>query len=80
MASLRLIITSQLFVDIYCNTQTNRFDFSLIQNSTRIFGYDNLKSWHYHPVENPGSHCDCQEPDLEQIVSETAGVVSRFTG
>ena len=46
MASLRLIITPHLFIDIYCNTRTARFDFSLIQDSTRIFGYDNLKSWH----------------------------------
>lgn len=79
MASLRLVITPHLFIDIYCNTQTVRFDFSLIHNSNRIFGYDNLKSWHCHTFENPGAHLDCQEPTLEQMVSETATVVSSLT-
>ena len=79
MASLRLIITPQLFIDIYCNTRTTRFDFSLIHNSARIFGFDNLKSWHCHTVENPDTHRDCEEPTLEKMVSETKDVVSKLT-
>jgi hypothetical protein len=79
MASLRLIITPHLFIDIYCNTRTARFDFSLIQDSVRIFGYDNLQSWHHHPFENPDTHVDCLEPTLEQMVSEIALLVDKFT-
>jgi len=79
MASLRLIITPHLFVDIYCNTRTARFDFSLIQESVRIFGYDNLQSWHCHPFNNTDTHLDCQEPTLEQMISETAALIYRLT-
>lgn len=76
MVSLRLIISSYLFVDIYYNTQTKRFDFSLIQETSRIFGYDNLKTWHYHPLRSPQEHIECAEPSLEQIVVETSSIVA----
>jgi hypothetical protein len=75
MASLRLIISPRLFVDIYYNTLTGRFDFSLIQGTSRIFGYDNLKIWHFHPFDHPNDHVECIAPTLEQILVETSEVI-----
>ena len=72
---MRLIISSCFFVDIYYNTRTVRFDFSLIQGTSRVFGYDNLKTWHYHPYGRPEEHVYCAEPTLEQIVKETSSVI-----
>ncbi len=40
--SIRILITMGLFIDVYANTETNRYDFSLIDNNIRIFGYDIL--------------------------------------
>ncbi|BCB96534.1 hypothetical protein JZK55_14560 [Dissulfurispira thermophila] len=34
--SIRLLITRGLFIDVYANTETNRYDFSLIDNNIRI--------------------------------------------
>jgi len=76
MVSIRLFITPGLFVDIYFNTSTKRFDFSLIQDSARVFGYDNLRTWHYHPFEAPNTHVGCSEPTLNMVFKETAGVVA----
>ena len=45
-------------------------DFALIQNSKRIFGYDNLKEWHYHPYENPSEHILCDKPSIGKIISD----------
>ncbi len=68
--SLRIIKTQSLFIDIYANTETNRYDFSLIKDTERIFGYDNLGGWHYHPMKNPEQHIKCNEPSLMNILKE----------
>ena len=73
--SLRLVIKDALFIDIYFNALNGRFDFTLINNSRRIFGYDNLKSWHFHPYKNPDAHVECDRPTLRQIMRETSSVI-----
>ena len=78
MVSMRLIITPRLFVDIYFNTSTKRSDFSLILDSARVFGYDNLRTWHYHPFEAPNAHVGCPEPTLNVVFQEIAGIVARI--
>jgi hypothetical protein len=74
--SLRLMIDFELFIDIYFNVESRRFDFSLIAAGNRVFGYDNLKSWHYHPFDDPDSHVHCEEPELRLILEETARVIA----
>lgn len=73
--SLRILIAKGLFIDVYANIETNRYDFSLIKNNKRIFGYDNLGSWHRHPVENPERHVDCEEQSLEFILKEIVALI-----
>ena len=73
--SLRLVMTAVLFVDLYFNAENGRFDFTLIHNNKRVFGYDNLKNWHCHPFANPEEHLECNQPALRQIVQETASVI-----
>ncbi len=69
-ASLRILITSGFFIDIYANTETDRFDFSLIKDNSRVFGYDNLGGWHYHPSDKPDKHIECSEPSLNHLFKE----------
>jgi hypothetical protein len=73
--SLRIIIINSLFIDIYYNQDNKRFDFSLINQGNRIFGYDNLQNWHFHPFNEPNKHISCEEPTLEQIFIETIAIV-----
>jgi hypothetical protein len=42
----------------------------------RVFGYDTLNGWHYHPVDNPDLHLNCEQPTLRRIMEETAAVVN----
>jgi hypothetical protein len=74
-ASIRLHIDASFFIDIYCNTGNRRFDFSLIHSGKRIFGYDNLPEWHYHPIHKPECHVHCDEPSMRQVLEEMASVL-----
>ncbi len=48
--SIRVILSPILLIDIYANVKNGRYDFSLIKDDKRIFGYDNLGGWHRHPL------------------------------
>lgn len=73
--SLRILINKALFIDVYSNTDTERYDFSLIKDRKRIFGYDNLGGWHYHPLGKPDEHIKCRKPTLKQILKEITVVI-----
>jgi hypothetical protein len=74
-SSLRLVLDADLFIDIYFNADNGRFDFTLIRTGKRVFGYDNLRSWHYHPAEAPDTHVKCAAPSLRLIFEHTARTV-----
>jgi hypothetical protein len=59
------------FISLRYNARNGRMDIALITNKQRIFGYDNLKTWHYHPYENPSSHVSCDPPSLETMLADT---------
>jgi hypothetical protein len=75
-SSLRLVLDVELFIDIYFNSESLRLDFTLIMGSRRVFGYDNLKGWHYHPVDNPDLHVNREQPTLRRIMKETTEAVN----
>jgi len=70
-------LENNIFLAVRYNARNGRMDFALIQNQQRIFGYDNLKNWHYHPSENPNEHVFCSEPTIEQIVTEVKAVCAK---
>ncbi|MDY7034149.1 MAG: hypothetical protein SVY10_19870, partial [Thermodesulfobacteriota bacterium] len=49
---------------------TNRRSYSLIYKGNRIFGFDNYRFWHYHPVEEPNTHVSCKEPSASFTIQE----------
>jgi hypothetical protein len=67
-ANIHLI--ENLFIALRYNSRNERIDVALIQGNKRIFGYDNLKQWHYHPLENPDKHIPCDKPSLDKIFSD----------
>ena len=44
-----VLLSEGIFIAVRYNARNERTDFVLIKNKQRIFGYDNLKHWHYHP-------------------------------
>lgn len=65
-----IVLKKGIFIAVRYNLRNGRKDFALIGNDKRIMGYDNLKSWHHHPFDNPESHIECEEPPIENIFIE----------
>ncbi len=65
------------FIALRYNARNGRIDTALIRENQRIFGYDNLKTWHFHPYENPTDHISCEPPTMEKIISEIKKVYER---
>lgn len=72
---VRITINEDTFIDIYFNTETGRKDFSLIYKNERIYGFDNLGGWHYHPYETPTQHISCPEPKIEDVFKEMKSII-----
>ena len=67
----RVYLEKNYFIDIRHNSRNDRIDVALIKDNQRIFGYDNLKRWHYHPYKNPSEHIHCDPPSIDKIMSDT---------
>lgn len=72
---LRITIDEDTLIDIYFNPDTGRKDLSLIYKKERIYGFDNLKGWHYHPYKEPDKHISCEEPDVGNVFKEMKKIV-----
>ncbi len=68
-------LEKDIFIAVRYNARNERTDFALIKNGQRIFGYDNLKKWHYHPHEEPAKHISCAKPSIDKIISDIQKVV-----
>jgi hypothetical protein len=73
-----IILDKDLFIAVRYNARNERTDFALIHNNQRIFGYDNLKHWHYHPFKNPSRHISCDKPSINKIISDIKEVFKSF--
>lgn len=69
----------RLFLAVRYNARNGRIDFALIHNEKRIYGCDNLKSWHYHPYENPALHIPCEQPAIEGLIQEIRSLIEQMS-
>jgi hypothetical protein len=53
---LRAYLFDESFIDVFYNQQSGKITFAQIRENRRIFGADNKKGWHWHPLEDPGKH------------------------
>jgi hypothetical protein len=67
----RVYLDDNYFIALRYNARNNRVDVALIKDDRRIFGYDNLKQWHFHPYENPSNRTHCNPPSIEKMISDT---------
>ena len=77
---IRILLTPEIFMEVYVNGITGKKSFALVKNQKRIWGYDNYRYWHHHPIENPDTHIPCSEPPLGKIVNELHTVLSQIQG
>ena len=77
---IRIFFTPEIFMEAYVNGITGKKSFALVKNRKRIWGYDNYRHWHHHPIEKPDNHIPCSEPPLEKIVNELSTVLSQIQG
>lgn len=71
---IRVELNDRTFIDIFYNPKNDRTDFALIHHDQRLFGYDNLGSWHRHSVEEPKTHTPCDKPLFDQIFQEMKAI------
>ena len=74
-ASIRMLIDANFLVNMYFYAENGRCDLPLIKAGRRIFGYDNLGKWHYHPVDNPADHVNCDASAMRQVLEEMAAIM-----
>lgn len=67
---MRIMLSPDLFIDVFYSVRTQRIDFALIKERERIFGIDNLGGWHRHPFGEVERHRPIREPTLQGIFSE----------
>ena len=70
---LRAEIDDITFVGVYYSSLTEKKNFALIRSNNRIFGYDNSRFWHCHPVE----HIPCAEPSPDQVFLEISKIINQ---
>ena len=73
---MRIVLSSDLFIDIFYGVSKKRIDFALIKATERIFGIDNLNGWHRHPFGGVKRHEAIEEPTLEEVFSEIKSVTA----
>ena len=67
---IRATLEKEIFIEVYANFSTNKRGYSLIYKGDRIFGYDNYRFWHYHPVTDPNTHISCEEPSVSFVIQQ----------
>ncbi len=73
----RAEIDDVTFVGVYYSSLTEKKSFALIRSNNRIFGYDNYRFWHCHPVANPQEHIACTEPNPDQVFVEMSKIINQ---
>ena len=67
---MRIVLSPDMFIDVFYGVSKKRIDFALIKAADRVFGIDNLRGWHRHPFGEVEQHEAIEEPTLEEIFLE----------
>jgi hypothetical protein len=83
LVKARLIISPDLFVQIYRNDRFDSTNLALIHNQRRIYGRDQLgNSWHRHKMSDPEAHDRSAEGQtvvtLDDFLDEVENVLAEL--
>lgn len=70
VVKLRVDLRDSSFIDVFYNADAGRVSFAWIKSGQRIFGADNTRGWHIHPLSDPGSHQSHPPMSFERFLSE----------
>ena len=69
-AKYRLVIESDLYVQIYVNVRNGTTGLALIHQGRRLYGRDSEDwQWHRHPADDPASH-DFSSEGVREVTFE----------
>ncbi|MFN3763114.1 MAG: hypothetical protein ACK4WK_07935, partial [Anaerolineae bacterium] len=79
---LRLLITTDCFVQIYTNIRKNIMSYALVLSQNRIYGRNCYSGvWHRHPYEAPETHDfgpeGSREVPLEEFLTEVQQILEK---
>ncbi len=83
LVKARLVISADLFVQVYRNDRFDSTNLVLIHNQKRIYGRDQLgNSWHRHAVLAPETHDRSEEGrvavSLEDFLNEVEAALAEL--
>ena len=52
----RVGLTDRSYIDVFYNADTSKVSFAWIAGGQRVFGIDNTRGWHVHPMCSPRRH------------------------
>lgn len=81
LVKVRLLISGDLFIQIYRNDRFDTTNLVLIYNGQRKYARDQVNGiWHRHPADDPAAHDSSpdgrQEVDLTQFLDEIETVLA----
>ena len=56
VVKFRVDMADGSFIDIFYNADTGKVSFAWIVDKQRVFGVDNTRGWHVHPLGDPARH------------------------
>lgn len=56
VVKFRVDMTDSSFMDVFYNADTGKVSFAWIVGEQRVFGVDNTRGWHVHPLCDPVRH------------------------
>jgi hypothetical protein len=72
---VRAQIEDALFFEVYYNDLTGKVAYTLVHRGQRVFGYDNYRFWHCHPLGQPVDHVACEAPEVDTVLAQVRVVV-----
>ena len=71
--SLKLLVDTELFIQIYGNDQKEKLNLALVFKKRRLYGYDSEGSrYHCHPLDSPNEHIFIDErKSIQDFVEES---------
>ncbi|PIU64526.1 MAG: hypothetical protein COS85_12175 [Armatimonadetes bacterium CG07_land_8_20_14_0_80_59_28] len=72
---MRVEWSATVWADIYYNALNGRTDDALMAENHRVFGMDNLREWHCHPLGDATSHVPCEAPEIDDALRDMARII-----
>lgn len=70
VVKFRVDMTDGSFIAVFYNADTGKVSFAWIVEKQRVFGADNTRGWHIHPLCDPVRHLEHPPMTFEEFLAE----------